>query len=279
MAGPWLRRCRMKILLVDHRQPVSMADGAAVYVSQLGPALAQEHRVVIVTVKPGALHVPGTVRAIRRVIASERPELVHLNNLAGLSLGAVLWAIGDRPPVVMSLHDYRLLARPRAMNRWLTGRVGLAISPSHYALDEHFRAGFFRQAIRQILPYGVEPGPRPPSANDPFVFRSRWPEPFPVRIQEALQSGSVVIASRVGGIPEMIRDGVNGLLVEPGDEAGIAAAIERLRESPELAARLRASALETARLYDMRFHIAHLTDAYRQLLTAARAGDLDRRAA
>jgi glycosyltransferase involved in cell wall biosynthesis len=76
----------------------------------------------------------------------------------------------------------------------------------------------------------------------------------------------------------MIRDGVNGLLVEPGDEAAIAAAIERLRQSPELAARLRASALETVRLYDMRFHIAQLTAAYKQLLNASRAGDLHRAA-
>ena len=269
----------MRILLVDNRQPVSMADGAAVYVPQLAPALAQEHRVVIVTVQPGALHLARAANAIRRPIESERAELVHLNNLAGLSLGAVLWAVGDRTPVVMSLHDYRLLDRPRALNRWLTGRVGLVISPSHYALEEHLRRGFFRQAIRQILPYGIEPGPLPRPTEDPFVFRSHWPEPFPVRIQEAFQSGAVVIANRVGGIPEMIRDGVNGLLVEPGDEAGIEAAIERLRRSPELAARVRASAAETARLYDMRFHTAHLTEAYRQLVSATRARNLDRRVA
>jgi len=269
----------MKILLVDSRRPLSMADGAALYVPQLAPALAQEHRVVIVTVQPGVVHVPQTINAIRRAIAPDRPDLAHVNNLAGLSLCTVLWAIGDRTPAAMSLHDYRLLATPRGLNRWLTGRVGLVISPSHFALEEHLRQQFFQQAIRQILPYGIEPGPRPPSANDPLMFRSRWPEPFPVRVQEALASGSVVIASRVGGIPEMIRDGVNGLLVEPGDEAGIAAAVERLRQSPELAARLRASALDTARLYDMRFYVAQLTAAYRQLLSAARAGDLDRRAA
>jgi len=114
---------------------------------------------------------------------------------------------------------------------------------------------------------------------DALVLPSLWPDNYPVSIQEAFQAGPVVIASRVGGIPEMVRDGVNGLLVEPGDEPGIAAAIERLRQSPELAARLRASALETARLYDMRFHTAQLTAAYRQLLNASRAGDFDRRAA
>lgn len=108
---------------------------------------------------------------------------------------------------------------------------------------------------------------------------SLWPDSYPVSIQEAFQSGPVVIASRVGGILEMVRDGVNGLLVEPGDEAGLAAAIEQLRQSPELAAKLRASAKDTARLYDMRFHVAHLADAYQRLLVSDRLRPFDQRAA
>ena len=114
---------------------------------------------------------------------------------------------------------------------------------------------------------------------DCMVLPSLWPDNYPVSIQEAFQSGPVVIASRIGGIPEMVRDGVNGLLVEPGDEAGIGAAIERLHASPDLAAKLRASALETSRLYDMRFHVAHLVDAYQRLLITDRVRPFDRRAA
>src|SRR6202030_4630335 len=109
------------------------------------------------------------------------------------------------------------------------------------------------------------------STADCVVLPSLWPENAPVTIQEACQFGPVVIASRIGGIPEMVRDGINGLLVEPGDEAGIAAAIERLRQSPELVAKLRASAAETARLYDMRFHVAHLVDADQRFIHIDRA--------
>jgi glycosyltransferase involved in cell wall biosynthesis len=114
---------------------------------------------------------------------------------------------------------------------------------------------------------------------DSMVLPSLWPDNYPISIQEAFQSGPVVIASRIGGIPEMVRDGVNGLLVEPGDEQGIAAAIQQLRSSPELAAKLRASAKETARLYDMRFHVGHVTDAYQRLLVTDRLRPFGRRAA
>jgi glycosyltransferase involved in cell wall biosynthesis len=117
------------------------------------------------------------------------------------------------------------------------------------------------------------------STADCLVLPSLWPENYPVSIQEAFQSGPVVIASRIGGIPEMVRDRVNGLLVEPGDEGAVAAAIERLRTSPQLAATLRASAMETARLYDMRFHVAHLIEAYQRLLVSDRVRPFDRRAA
>src|SRR6266446_956231 len=114
---------------------------------------------------------------------------------------------------------------------------------------------------------------------DCLVLPSLWPDNYAVSIPEAFQSGPVVIATRIGGIPEMVPDGINGLLVEPGDVAGIAAAIDRLRSSPEMAAKLRASASETVRLYDMRFHVAHLTDAYQRLLVTDRLRPFDQRAA
>ena len=114
---------------------------------------------------------------------------------------------------------------------------------------------------------------------DCLVLPSRRAVSYPLSIEEAFQSGPVVIASRTGGIPEMVRDGVNGLLLEPGHEAAIGAAIERLRRSPELREQLRVEARRTARLYDMAFHASHLAQAYQRLISANRSSPFSRKAA
>ena len=53
-----------------------------------------------------------------------------------------------------------------------------------------------------------------------------------------------MIASRVGGLPEVIADGVTGLLVEPGDESSLRDALGRVLGDPGLAARMGAAARE-----------------------------------
>lgn len=65
---------------------------------------------------------------------------------------------------------------------------------------------------------------------------------LPVSIVEALASGVPVVTTPVTGIPEVVRDGHNGLLVPPGDAAALADALERLIRDPVLYERLRAGA-------------------------------------
>jgi glycosyltransferase involved in cell wall biosynthesis len=55
---------------------------------------------------------------------------------------------------------------------------------------------------------------------------------------EAFLRGRAVVGARAGGIPDIVEDGVNGLLVDPNDTAGLAAAIERVATDQELARRL-----------------------------------------
>ncbi len=79
------------------------------------------------------------------------------------------------------------------------------------------------------------------AAADAAVLSSSW-ENFPHGVVEALAAGTPVIATAVGGVGEVVTDGVNGLLVPRGDAGALAAAIRRFLGDPELRERLRAAA-------------------------------------
>jgi glycosyltransferase involved in cell wall biosynthesis len=70
------------------------------------------------------------------------------------------------------------------------------------------------------------------------VVPSRYQEPFGVVILEAMARGTAVVASRTGGIPEIVRDGETGLLVPPEDEDALAGALLAVLGDRALAERL-----------------------------------------
>ncbi|MBI3568261.1 MAG: glycosyltransferase [Gemmatimonadetes bacterium] len=73
-------------------------------------------------------------------------------------------------------------------------------------------------------------------AADAVVHASVYPEPFGRVIVEGMLARRPVIASNAGGVPEIVEDGVTGLLVPPGDVAALAAAIASLRDDRPRAA-------------------------------------------
>jgi glycosyltransferase involved in cell wall biosynthesis len=105
---------------------------------------------------------------------------------------------------------------------------------------------------------------------DLFVQPSLW-EGFGLTIIEAMAAAAPVVATNVGGIPEVLRDGIDGLLVPPGDEEALAGAILRLVRDPDLARRLGGAGRARA---EAEFGIGTLLDGtidmYRELLAASR---------
>ena len=103
---------------------------------------------------------------------------------------------------------------------------------------------------------------------DAFVLPS-VNEGTPVSAIESLASRTPVVANRVGGVPDVVRDGIDGFLVEPGDVDGAAEKLETLAANPELRARMgeagRSRVLE-------RYSVPRLVDdvdrLYRALLAA-----------
>jgi glycosyltransferase involved in cell wall biosynthesis len=84
---------------------------------------------------------------------------------------------------------------------------------------------------------------------DAAILTSAW-ENFPHGVVEALAVGTPVIATRTGGVAEIVRDGENGLLVEPGDAPAFAAAVRRYLADGDLRARLRAAAVPSVAAFD-----------------------------
>jgi len=99
---------------------------------------------------------------------------------------------------------------------------------------------------------------------DIFVFPSRY-EALGSSILEAMSFGVPVIATTVGGIPEIVRDGVEGLLVAPDDAPAIADRVLRLAGDPELRRRLGAQARVRAQEYSARRMTLEYLDLYRSV--------------
>ncbi len=84
------------------------------------------------------------------------------------------------------------------------------------------------------------------AAADAVLLPSRW-EGLPLVLLEAMARGRPIVASSVGGVPDVVQDGVNGTLVPPGDAAALAAALEQLHRKADRAGRMGRAAADTVR--------------------------------
>jgi glycosyltransferase involved in cell wall biosynthesis len=93
---------------------------------------------------------------------------------------------------------------------------------------------------------------------DAFVLPTRS-EGMPYSILEAMGSGLPVVASRVGGIPEEVVDGVTGFVVPAGDRGALASALRRLHEEPSVSRRMGAAGHQRVRQH---FRLETMVDNY-----------------
>jgi glycosyltransferase involved in cell wall biosynthesis len=90
-----------------------------------------------------------------------------------------------------------------------------------------------------------------------------WPELLGLTLLEAMASGTPVIASRVGGMPEIVAEGETGYLVEPGDSEALGERISELLDRPQNWRRMSERCLETvAERYTWRHVAERCLDAY-----------------
>jgi glycosyltransferase involved in cell wall biosynthesis len=102
------------------------------------------------------------------------------------------------------------------------------------------------------------------------VVPSVWPEPFGMVLIEAMVCGKPVIASRIGGIPEVVVDGETGFLVPPGDVGALREAMAHLLAHPELRVRMGKASLERSFTYCEATVIPHIERVYEAAIRARR---------
>jgi glycosyltransferase involved in cell wall biosynthesis len=93
-------------------------------------------------------------------------------------------------------------------------------------------------------------------------------EAFGRVVAEAWACGLPVVATRTGGLSELVRSGVDGLLVSPSNPEELAGALERILRSPELAEGLSKAGAQRAGDFTLSRHAAELAEVYREILVS-----------
>lgn len=103
------------------------------------------------------------------------------------------------------------------------------------------------------------------------VVPSRWHENQPMTILEAFGLATPIVCTDLGGMPELVRDGVEGLVVPADDVPALAAALDGLLGDPGRAARMGRTARARAEVdFGVATHLAHLDAVYAEALQASR---------
>ena len=177
-------------------------------------------------------------------VHEERPLLAFAGRMtAPKALGVALDAVAEVPEVDFELAgdgDQRAALEARARELGLDGRARFLGPLSRVEV-----LALFRRA-------------------DAALLSSAW-ENFPHTLVEALAVGTPAIATSVGGVPEIVTHGENGLLVPPGEPGALAAAIRRFLADGALRERLTAGAAPSAE----RFSSEHIYGRLEQILVGA----------
>lgn len=122
-------------------------------------------------------------------------------------------------------------------------------------LDERIRLIGFRNDIPSVM-----------RSLDIFLMSSKT-EGLGTILIEAMAAGVPVVATGAGGIPELVEDGVTGLMAAPGDSEGLANAVSRLIEDPALRGKIKNNAIRKAGEFSFRKTAEATLDIYRELIS------------
>ncbi len=134
----------------------------------------------------------------------------------------------------------------------------LARERDELGLGDRFRFLGFRDDVPRLL-----------RAADVVVLASHH-ESSPVAVMEALAAGVPVVSTRVGDVPDQVREGVEGRLVPPGDAGALATALRSLVLDPEARRAMAVAAAGTGAQFDIEIAARRLERLYTGLVAARR---------
>src|SRR2546421_736249 len=201
-------------------------------------------RSLLYRLMPACFVVAGMIAAWR-LCRRQRYDVIHVHWPFPLALFG--WAAQRARPAALVTTFYGVelrwvkTAMPflRGFLKWAARRSDRVVAISSYTADE------VRELVQvpiEVIPYttSLPPPPVPPagrrSPGAPFTVL--FVGGLGVVLLEAMNHRVPVIASAIGGITDIVEDGVSGLLVPPGDATALAAALSRLARAPDLAAGL-----------------------------------------
>lgn len=194
---------------------------------------------------PNVVREPGSLSAAGRLLVRDLPK------------DAFLLFVGDRTDkgtdVLLEAYQGLLDAPPLVLITTGSGNRPSATPP-----NVHIVTKWPNEAVREAQRRCIA-----------LIAPSIWPEPFGLVVAEALAAGRPVIASRIGGLVDLVRDGVNGLLVPPGDPGALAAAIERIVRDGALRDELSGNARQSSAPFSAAAVIPRVERAYERALARA----------
>jgi glycosyltransferase involved in cell wall biosynthesis len=102
---------------------------------------------------------------------------------------------------------------------------------------------------------------------DIFVHPPITPDPFPGVVLEASIAGCPIVASYIGGIPEIVQHEFSGLLVQPGIPDAFSNSIIYLLKHPEIAIQLGQNAYKSVQQFTIEHTVTKVEQVYHQLLS------------
>jgi glycosyltransferase involved in cell wall biosynthesis len=233
-----LRRAAAVIVLADRTRRLLLADGlpaerVRTIPSGFEPALFAGARDDVLAPLPHP-----RVGYLGRLVEQKRPDLL-VRAFGSVTPPAHLVVVGDGP---------------------LAGRVA-ALAEASPAVD--------RISLRPAAEHSTVPALL--ASLDVLVLPSAYEELGSVLV-EAMAAGRPVVATRVGGIPEVVEEGRTGLLVPPGDVPALAAALDRVLHEPGLAERLGRCAAERSAGWSWPVLARRVADVYAAVTGVAAAG-------